>query len=487
MNLQLLSPLRWVRVLLSVTIVACVSLICYDAFGVNATTAGFAYLLSVLGIAANWGLLEALVASAAAAGCYSFFFLPPIGRLVISDPQNWLAMVTFVVTALVASHLSDRAKKEAKDARERERESRLLYSFSRATLLSDTRSSVGFETASNLASIFDLSAVYLYNADAGEIFRAGPEALTGIDTQLLEAGRGGFIPPRDDSEVLIAAIRNGDRCIGSLAAKKLLLSPEALDALLNLVAIAFEHVRTQQAANRAEAARQSEEFKSTLLDAVTHEFKTPLTSIKAASSSILTDVAEAAPHVRELATIINDGADRLNLLVTDAVRMAQMDASHVQLERKAIPAGEFVRRVLDVFEGRWEDRQIHFDIPENLPLIAADPDLASMAFRQVIDNALKYSSPGTPLRIAAEANGFAVKIHVRDYGPGIAEPEQKRIFERFYRQPGIKEQVPGSGLGLYVAREIIRAHGGDLWAESAPGSGADFCMMLPKSPEASQA
>ena len=252
-----------------------------------------------------------------------------------------------------------------------------------------------------------------------------------------------------------------------------------LQALLKLVAIALEGVHTQQAATRAEAARQSEEFKSTLLDAIAHEFKTPLTSIKAASTSILIDVPDLSPQVRELTSIIDEEASRLNLLVSDAVRMAQMDASKIHLERQPVAVAEFVGRVLDGFKPQLDGRSLRVNVGKELPTVAADPDLASMALRQVIDNGLKYSLPATAIEVAADAGADSVTIRVRDQGPGIPERERERIFDRFYRRRQAKDRVPGSGLGLYIAREIIRAHGGDLWVESAIGSGSEFCLMLP--------
>src|SRR4029077_3279529 len=160
----------------------------------------------------------------------------------------------------------------------------------------------------------------------------------------------------------------------------------ALQALLKLVAIALEGARTQQAATHAEAVRQSEEFKSTLLDAIAHEFKTPLTSIKVASTSILTDVPDLSPQVRELTSIIDEEASRLNLLVSDAVRMAQMDASKIHLERQPVAVAEFVGRVLDGFKPPLDGRRLRVNLNKELPRVAADPDLASMALRQVIDN-----------------------------------------------------------------------------------------------------
>jgi two-component system sensor histidine kinase KdpD len=235
--------------------------------------------------------------------------------------------------------------------------------------------------------------------------------------------------------------------------------------LLNLVAIALERVRTEEAANRAEAARQSEEFKSTLLDAIAHEFKTPLTSIKAASTSMLSDSslpdAALSPQFRELATIIDEETDRLSLLVTEAVRMSQIDAGKVRLERELLDVADLLRRVLTHFESKAEGRELKLQVDEGLPPVYADKDLISLALRQLIDNALKYSPPGSPISVTAGLKDRRVIIRVRDRGPGIPERERERVFDKFYRRQTTKTHVPGTGLGLYIAREIARAHGGD--------------------------
>src|SRR6202790_1297420 len=418
-------PLPWFHISLSLAIIAGISVICYRVFGVNATTAGFVYLVAILAIAAAWGLIQALVASAAAMLCFGYFFLPPIGRFSIADPANWVALAAFVVTALVGSHLSDRARKEAQDAKNRQREGELLYALSRALLLIEAPGSFGLQTARSLAEIFECRSVALRDAATGEIFNGGQETLAEIEPKLIEAASGG--ENYHDSELFVAAIRLGKRPIGSLALRGISLSDEALQALLNLVAIALERVRTQEAANRAEAARQSEEFKSTLLDAITHEFKTPLTSIKVASTSILTDIPALHSQVRELTLIIDDEANRLNVLVTDAVRMAQIDASKIHLERQPVAVTEFIDRVLESFGPRLEERKLDLSLAENLPLVSADPDLASMALRQVIHNSLKYASPATRLQLAAETDRTGVTIRVRDQGPGIPEHERERI------------------------------------------------------------
>jgi two-component system sensor histidine kinase KdpD len=472
------------QVLLAPAIVGAISLICYGVYGVNATTAGFAYLLGILGIATVWGLIEALVACCAAILCFNYFFLPPIGRLAIADPANSLALLAFLVTAVVASHLSDRAKKEAQTAKLRQRESDLLYSLSRAILLAQNPAVVGSQTAQNVAEIFAVNSVVLYDIASGGMFRGGTQALAGIESQLKQAASRGLAIDNARAGLVIAPVKMGDRTIGSLALSGISLSEGALQALLNLVAIALERVRTQEATNRAEAARQSEEFKSTLLDAITHEFKTPLTSIKAASTSILTDTPAPNAHVRELASVIDDEADRLNLLVTDAVRMAHIDASKIQLERQTVSVKEFVDHVLAEFGPRLEDRGLQLGVSGDLPCVSADPDLASLALRQVIDNSLKYSSPSAPLQVAADAGPTEVTIRVRDEGPGIPDLERDRIFDRFYRRLPVKNLVPGSGLGLYIAREIIRAHGGELWLADSTGSGSEFCLTLPRQQKA---
>ncbi len=283
--------------------------------------------------------------------------------------------------------------------------------------------------------------------------------------------------------VVLAAVALGGRPIGSLALKGLALSDGALQAMLNLVAIALERVRTEEAASRAEASRQSEEFKSTLLDSIAHEFKTPLTSIKAASTAMLSDTPPLSEQFRELATIIDEEADRLSLLVTEAVRMSQIDAGKVRLEPEPLVVGDLLKSVLQHFASRAEGRALNLTVNDPLPRISADKDLVSLALRQLIDNSLKYSPPGTPIDVSAELKDNRVIVRVRDRGPGIPERERERIFDKFYRRYTSKNHVPGTGLGLYIAREILRAHGGDVWVEGDPGAGSEFSVAFPVVPE----
>jgi two-component system, OmpR family, sensor histidine kinase KdpD len=460
----------------SLLIVAAITVVCSRIVTVNATTAGFAFLLGILAIAASWGLVEAIIASVVAMLCFNFFFLPPIGQFTIADPENWVALFAFLATALVASHISDREKRQFREARLQQIQTEQLYALSRFILLTNPTQSVGRQAAQHIAEVFDCPAVALYDDKSGEIFRGGPQDIPGIEDKLKQVVMLGSEVREVD--VVITPILLGGHAVGSLALKKVDLSDGALHALLNLVAIAMERVRTEETANRAEAARQNEEFKSTLLDAIAHEFKTPLTSIRAASTSLVSE-PELSAHVRELATIIDEEAGRLSQLVTEAVRMAQIDAGTVRIDRAPLRVGALVERVLDQFKTRTEGREVRVRIDGQLPAVMADPDLMGLVLRQLLDNALKYSPPGSPIEITGELKDGRVVLCIRDQGPGIPLRERDRIFEKFYRWQATASHIPGTGLGLYIAREITRAHGGDVWVEGEPGSGTEFCVALP--------
>ncbi|QOY86922.1 ATP-binding protein [Paludibaculum fermentans] len=467
------------RSLAGVGLVLLVSAVARVVLGVNATTVGFAFLLVVLGLATAWGLREAIAASVVAMLCFNFFFLPPVGHFTIADPQNWVALCAFLATALVASHLSNRAKMQAVEARERQQETERLYSFSRSILLTDNTQPVGQQAARFIAQTFDCPAVALYDAAEGEVYRGGAGDLPTIDEALKRVALDG-VRSSDASKLLIVLpITLGGRPIGSVALLGLSCSDGAMEAMANLVAIALERARSAEIASKAEAARQSEEFKSTLLDAIAHEFKTPLTSIKAASTSILSEPERVAPDIREFTEIIDEETDRLTLLVNEAVRMSQIEAGKVLVEKQAQHVPSFLAHVLSTFQSRLEGRSATVEASEALPLVQFDSELIALALRQLIDNALKYSPPETPIRLTSAVVDGALEIRVIDQGKGIPEKEREKVFQVYYRRDTSKGKVPGTGLGLHIAREILKAHGGSLHIEGPSGAGAEFCLRLP--------
>jgi two-component system sensor histidine kinase KdpD len=248
---------------------------------------------------------------------------------------------------------------------------------------------------------------------------------------------------------------------------------------LNLVAIGLERVRGQEAANRAEAARQSEELKSTLLDALAHEFKTPLTSIKAAASAMLSTPDSLPQEQRELVTIIDGEADRIARLVTETIQMARVEAGKFQLSPAPHSPSSLIAVVLEQVKPMTDEREIRVTVSSGLPSISVDAGLVQLAIRQLVDNALKYSPSTTPVTISARGTAGGVAISVADHGPGIPEAEQSKVFERFYRGAADRHHVAGTGIGLTIAREIMRAHGGDVSLTSRPGQGAEFSLLFP--------
>jgi len=469
------------RVSAALSAVAALTFISFRLIPINSTTVGFLYLVTVLLIARNGGLIESIAASFAATACFNFFFLPPIFKFTIADPQNWIALFAFLATAILVSKLSTTAQDQTKAALDRQTEMERLYALSRGILLIENDQSVSKQAARQIARAFDFAGVSLYDRATGEIHRAGKQDLLDWDDRLREVALQGSFLQDPATNTSVTAIRLGADPIGSLALRGNPLNDSALQSLSNLVAIALERSRAIEAANRADVARQSDQLKSTLLDAIAHEFKTPLTSIKAAATALLETSITANPSQKELVTIVDEEADRLGRLVTEAIQMARIEAGRVYLNRKLESAGEIIEHAIAGLQTAIGDRPIHVDISPSLPPVEADSELIELALRLVLDNALKYSPPGTAITIQARLTGNRLVLAVHNDGPGIPEAEQPRIFDKFYRAPRTSGNVPGTGMGLAIARDIVQAHQGQIWVESSPGQGVQFCISLPPS------
>jgi two-component system, OmpR family, sensor histidine kinase KdpD len=460
-------------------LVAGIALFYRKVLPVNATTVALTFLLSILAVSTVWGMAVSVAMSVAAMLAFNYFFLPPVGAFTINDPQNWVALLAFLVVAVLASRLSTSARQKAADASARQREITRLYSFSRGLLESANVMELVNRIPAQIVDAFEVGAAALYLAEKQKVYRSGP-IIAQLNPEALKEMMMRDEPLIDTPNSLcFVSVRLGVRPIGSLGFSGTMLSRQTVEAIGSLVAIAMEHARAVEQLGQTEAARQGEQLRTALLDAVTHALRTPLTSIKASVTNLLSNQALAEAQKHELLTIINEESDRLNRLVGEAGEMARLDAGEVELALAPHPVGDVISAALEHCKTSLGNRPVRVEITPGLPPVLVDVDRAREVLTQLIDNANQYSAPDQPITITAEANGNSVITSVADRGAGIDDPEQALIFEKFYRGKDQRYSVEGTGMGLPIAKAIVEAHGGTISLTSQRGQGSVFSFTLP--------
>ena len=449
---------------------------------VNPTTVALTLLLFILLLAAKWGLRFAVAASIAATVCYNYFFLPPVGTFTISDPQNWLALLAFLATAVTGSRLSARIREEAHEARTRQREVEMLFQLSRELLQTDKVSELINAVPRSIALVAKASAVLLYLVNGDRVYRAGDGTPEMPETRALRELMMLPTASRLDAGHRVAVpLRAGVKPRGLLLVEGVLLSEETLEAMGGLVSIAIDRAQALEDVTRGEAAKESERLRSVMLDSITHELRTPLTSIKAAVTTLLSDQPVNEADRRELLTVVNEESDRLNHLVAQAVEMVQLDTREIHMRISSQPVDALIEGLSETCGGLTAAREIRTSISPGLPAVEADPVWIRKVLCNLLDNAAKYSGAGQPIAVSAERTGEMVAISVADRGIGIDAAEQPMIFEKFYRAQSQIQRVPGTGMGLAICRAILEAHGGSITVTSQVGHGSVFTFALPAS------
>jgi two-component system, OmpR family, sensor histidine kinase KdpD len=446
---------------------------------VNPTTAALTFLIGVLVISANWGLYPAVFMAFISTLAFNYYFLPPIGTFTIADPQNWVALFAFLVTAIIASQLEERARREAQSANERRGEAERLYKFSQQLLSSDNVAELLNAIPGYIVGCFGVEAAAVSLPNRTDIYRSDTtrDVLDRHDLQLV-AMRG---EPRIETDRRLAfmPLRMGVRVVGSMGVSGSQLSRATLESMSTLIAIAIERAGAVEKLSKTEAARESEQLRTALMDSVTHEFRTPLTAIKASVTSLLSTPNLDDVQRKELLTVINEESDRLNRLVGEAAEMSQLDANKVELHLGAHPIQEAVRDAIEKSKVVLAQHPIEIALPDDLPPVRIDLERISDVIVQLLENAAKYSSPDSPIYVAGEAKNRVVMTSVADRGPGIDDFEQSLIFEKFYRGRNQRLQVQGTGMGLAIAKAIVEAHGGEIGVTSQLGHGSVFYFTLP--------
>lgn len=448
----------------------------YKRLPTTPATVALTFLIMVLLTSAYWGFRVAIVISLAAAAAFNFFFLPPYGTFTIADPQNWVALLAFLFTALIASNLSARIRREAEEAKEQRRNMERLYALSQLLLTVEGVSELLNSAPRFVTEAFGLTSAALLTTGSGNVYRTAADKA--FDAGVLNSviARGEFYTVDNVSYV---PLRLGVRAVGAMALVGKPVSRETAEAMGSLVGTALERTRAVEELANTQAGRESERLRSALLDSVTHEFRTPLTGIKASVTALLGDTALSGEQHTELLTVINEEADRLNRLVGEAAEMAQLDAHAVTLDRHPLPIREVVEGALAELGTTLDQHPVEIAIPENLPAVNADRERLQEVLVQLLENAAKYSPSGASIRVSAEQQPHSVLTSVADHGPGIDSFEQNLVFDKFYRGRRERYTAAGTGMGLAIAKAIVEAHGGSLSLVSQLGSGSVFTFNVP--------
>lgn len=446
---------------------------------VNQTTVALSFLTLVLVTASRWRLAYSVYLSVLCTLLYNFFFLPPVGKLTIADPQNWVALAVFLGCSVLVSQLADKEHEHAAISEARRSEVERLYEFSQQLLLQEDVRRLARVTPSLAAAVFGFRAVALYVREEDAVYYSDPgnELLSSVELKLAA----------NQSESRMA-VRNGCRTIplslgmrspGLLAVTEGGYSPQVYEAIASLVAIALERAAALERSSRLEAAREGERLRSTLLDSVTHDLRTPLTAIRAAATTMVSQPDLPEPERAELAIVVDEESARLDRLIGQALEMAQLDAATVQIRALPQDVRELIETTVEEMGPLLHDRPVEVQVAHDVPRTPMDRALVHRVLRHLLENAAKYSPRASPIAVIACRDEYRLLVTVADQGPGIDPGEQPFVFDKFFRGKKQQSQSSGTGMGLAIVKAILEAHGGGIELSSRPGEGSRFTFWLP--------
>jgi two-component system, OmpR family, sensor histidine kinase KdpD len=468
-----------VRYGVSTVTVAVIVVVYFRWLHVNETTVALTFLIVILLVAASWGLRHAVYLSILSAAAINFFFLPPVMTFTIGDGRNWVALLAFLVTGIVASQLAERARSEAKISHRRQREAERLYEFSQQMLVTGNVIDLLNVLPQMIATTFNLPGAAVYLREKDRVYRSSPNYMDVTAAELRDAAFTRDHRRDEERNVTLVPILLGTRPIGAVGITGSGTSPEALDAVCGLAAIAIERAGAVETLTRVEASRESERLRNALLDSVAHELRTPLTSITAAITSLRTNPLLNSEQSTEMMQVIEEEASRLDRLVGQAMEMAELDAHDIKLDLRLYTMREAVDLALETVQPQVRTHPIDIRLPDSLPLVDIDLERIAKVLQHLLENAAKYSAEGSPIFISAEVARGQLVTSVADRGVGVDDFERMMIFDKFYRGQGQRYRVQGTGMGLAIAKAIVEAHGGSIDVTSQPGQGSVFSFALP--------
>lgn len=471
------------------------------------------YLLAVLAAAVAFGSREAIATSIASMLAYNFFFVDPLHHLTVSDDEEWVGLFLLLATGIATGQLTAALRQRAREAERREREAVVLYDVVRLMAEPELERALT-AVAERLRTELALSAVTIsfgrqgavrVQADTGD-----PESIALAQNALMQSGRvlSTGAPPTGASrgqpgrwiKVMspVPGLRRSDRLrrvpinyrgeeAGAIA---LVAQPGATtfareeDRVLSVVAgqlgQTLERLNLQREANEAEALRRTDELRTALMNAVSHDLRTPLSSIIASAGSLLqNDVQWTDDDRREFLEAIDEEAQRLNRLVGNLLDLSRIEAGTIHPEKAWYDLGSLINEVAGRFRYLAVSHRLTIAVPDDLPPVEFDYVEIDQVLTNLIENAIKYTPAAAEIAVSAHVSDNTVRIEVADSGPGIPDDALPRLFEAFYRAPSRGPRPQGSGLGLAVARGLVEAHDGRIWAENRAEGGARFVFTLP--------
>jgi two-component system sensor histidine kinase KdpD len=463
------------------------------------TNLAMVYLLGVVLAATRFDRRASVVTAVLGTLAFDFLFIPPIYSFAISDTQYLLTAIVLLTVGLVISALAEGLRRQARVATERERRTAALYAMTRKLAVAASLDDIAICVCAHIAEVFDAQAlICLKRPDRTMRFigKTDVPVETGwTDTSIADwvitrneiAGCGTNVLPAVDALYLPLNGTHGVvgvLIVNCLNRRQLIVSEQRrlLETFANPIAVAVEREQLRLQAHDSAFAAQNERLRSSLLNSISHDLRSPLSVMGSSASSLLEGEGQlpAGPQ-RQMVQTINDEAQRMTHIVNNILDMTKLESGAVQIDRQWYPLEEIVGAVLNQLKGQLGQRAVSLDIPRDLPMLHVDGVLFEKVLINLLENAAKYTAIDAHINVSASVQGSEIQVKVMDDGPGVPKGLEHLIFEKFYRAQA-EGPVSGTGLGLAICKAIIEAHGGHIWTESRAEGGAVFSMTLPMTP-----
>jgi two-component system sensor histidine kinase KdpD len=449
------------------------------------------YLVGVMVVAIRFGRGPSILASILSVAAFDFFYVVPYFTFAVSDTQYVVTFAVMLLVALTISNMAARVRQQAETARQREKRTAALYAMSRQFASTRGRINLAQIAVRQVSEVFESRAAIFLPEANGRLAIVGENdfcedadervvaqwvydhrQMAGAGTETLPIARALYLP--------LVTLQGVVGVLGVCPAQPRYFRPpdqlHLLEAFAQQIALALERAQLAEEAEQARVQMETEQLRSSLLSSVSHDLRTPLAAITGAASTLLENEMVDKTTQHELIQTIREEADRLNRLVGNLLDMTRVESGAIQVKKNWQPLEEVVGVALSRLEGQLGERPVSVHLPSDLPLVPLDEVLIEQVLVNLLENAVKYTPPGSPIDLSAWAGDQQVTVEVADRGPGLPAGDEQRVFEKFFRA---QSATGGAGLGLTICRGIIEAHGGRIWAENRPDGGAVFRFTLP--------